>query len=92
VTGIYLLAINHFIDCASRGTNLEQDSHFPIVIDDVWIVHTKLSISTLKHIFGVDSVTQLPGESSDFCHLLGTIEEENQVRFSGLYDSEPGQL
>jgi hypothetical protein len=92
LAGIYLLTINHFVDYAKRGTNLEQDSHFSVVVDDARIVHAELNISTLEHFFVVDSVAQLSGEHSSFRHLLRAVEEKNEVRFSGLDDNEPGQL
>jgi hypothetical protein len=74
-----------------RGTNLEQNSHFPVVVDDARIVHAKLNISTLKYVFVVDSVAQFPRENSYFRQLLGTVEED-QIRFSGLDNNGPGQM
>jgi hypothetical protein len=92
VAGIYLLAISRFADSASTRTDLEQGSNFSVVFDDVGVVHGKFRISSLKYVFVVDSVAQLSGENPDFRYLLGTVEEKDQVRFSGLNDNEQGQL
>lgn len=92
MAGIYLLAISRFADSASTRTDLEQDSHFSVVFDDVGVVHAKFRISSLKHVFVVDSVAQLSGENPNFRYLFGTVEENDQVRFPGLNDNEQGQL
>jgi hypothetical protein len=55
----------------------EEDSHLLVVVDDAWIVHAELNITTLKKVFVVDSIAQIPCENSGFCHLLGTVEKDN---------------
>lgn len=63
-----------------------------VVFDDVRIVDTKLRVPTLKNLFIVHSVIQLSVQNPEFRHLLGTVKEKNQVRFSGLDDGELGPL